>query len=588
MQPAPKSAESSSSLDLRASGTAILTQRVVTVLLIDDQAMIGEAVRRMLTDEKDISFTYCNDPARAIHIATEIQPTVILVDLVMPDVDGLTLVRFFRANPSTRDVPIVVLSTTEDPKVKAQAFSRGANDYLVKLPDRLELVARIRHHSRGFINMLDKNEAFEALLETQRILEKAKEEAEAATKAKSEFLACMSHDIRTPMNAIIGMADLLAESEMTAEQSQYIRVLRSAGETLLSLINDILDLSKIEAGQLSLERIDLNIQELVDDVVGIMNVRAREKGLKIETRIDDNVPRVIVGDPTRLRQILINLMGNGIKFTDKGGITVTIKRDDRQNTATDMVSLLFGVTDTGIGIPRDKQALLFQKFSQVDSSTTRKYGGTGLGLAICRQLVEMMQGHIWVESTAGQGSTFFLTVLMGISAAKSTSTAASVAASPEPHTRRSGSAILHANAHPAAAVPVPTPAPGDAPARTLKILLVDDTPENRMLIQTYLKKSPHQIDTAENGEIAFNKFKVGQYDLVLMDMQMPVMDGYTATREIRNWEAANSRKPTPVLALTAHALTEDEGKCIAAGCTAHLTKPIRKAKLLEVLSEYER
>jgi len=537
-----------------ASGSSANLRRShgITVLLIDDQAMIGEAVRRMLSGENDITFHFCNDPAAALQTAAQVAPTIILVDLVMPDIDGLTLVRFFRANQVTRDIPLVVLSTTEDPKVKASAFERGANDYMVKLPDRLELIARIRHHSMGYINLLDKNEAFKALLESQRALEKAREVAVAATRAKSDFLACMSHDIRTPMNAIIGMADVLSESELTADQANYLRILRSAGETLLNLINDILDFSKIEAGQLNLEKISFSLRELVADTVAILDVRAREKNLPIRTVIDQVAPDRVLGDPTRVRQILINLVGNALKFTEKGEVTIQVALDPMSTPG----SLLFSVKDTGIGIPREKHTQLFQKFMQVDSSTTRKYGGTGLGLAICRQLVEMMSGKIWIESEPGKGSTFFFTLALSV-------------APDAPEAQ--------------AAAPLAAPAINVPPMR---ILLVDDTPENRMLIQTYLRKTEHTIEVAENGEVALGMFKTAPYDVVLMDMQMPVMDGYTATREIRKWETEGGKKVTPVIALTADAMSEDEKNCTKAGCSGFVAKPIRKAKLMDVLAEY--
>jgi two-component system, sensor histidine kinase len=528
----------------------------VTVLLIDDQAMIGEAVRRMLADEKDIAFHFCSDPAKALQLAGDVSPTVILVDLVMPEIDGLSLVRFLRANPSTRDLPVIVLSTTEDPKVKATAFAKGADDYIVKLPDRLELVARVRHHSKGYINLLDKNAAFKALLESQKALEKAREQAVAATRAKSDFLACMSHDIRTPMNAIIGIADVLTESELNAEQRNQLRVLRSAGETLLNLINDILDFSKIEAGQLHLENIGYNLPQLVADTVEITRLRAKEKGLAVEAIIDPDVPRGVLGDPTRMRQVLINLIGNAIKFTEKGGVTVRVTRD----TTFPGTRLKFSVADTGIGIPHEKQNQLFQKFMQVDSSTTRKYGGTGLGLAICKQLVEMMGGKIGVESESGRGSTFHFSL--------DVTADATVAAS--------GDGMAKSGAPLAETAVIPP----------VRILLVDDTPENRLLIQTYLKKTPHQVETAENGEVALSMFKEKSCDLVLMDMQMPVMDGYTATREIRKWEQSSGRKPTPVVALTSHAMSEDAKKSLDAGCTDHVVKPIRKARLLEVIAQY--
>lgn len=534
-----------------------LAPHAISVLLIDDQIIIGEAVRRMLASEQDIKFHFCNDPAKAMQVAVESSPTVVLVDLVMPEFDGLALVGLFREHPLVRDIPIIVLSTTEDPKVKASAFSKGANDYIVKLPDRLELVARIRHHSAGYINLLEKNEAFKALLESQKALEAAKELAEKATRAKSDFLACMSHDIRTPMNAIIGMTDVLSETALDGEQHQHLRVIRSAGETLLGLINDILDFSKIEAGQLHLEQINYNLREVIADATDIAKVRAREKDLAIVTSIDGAVPDTLLGDPTRICQVLINLLSNAIKFTTKGEVTVRVVLEkDAQGSP----ALLFSVSDTGIGIPAEKQAALFQKFMQVDSSTTRKYGGTGLGLAICKQLVELMGGTIWVESELGRGSTFCFKI-----------------AARTPQLLASGLS----NAAPAQSAPQ-----AESSVAPMHILLADDTPENRLLIQTYLKKTAHRLETAENGEIALAMFKKDPCNLVLMDMQMPVMDGYMATREIRKWEQANGIKPTPIVALTAEALAEDAKRSTAAGCTDHVVKPIRKAKLMEVIARF--
>ncbi|MCW8130069.1 MAG: response regulator [Planctomycetota bacterium] len=530
-----------------------IVSHAVTVLLVDDQRIIGEAVRRMLVNEKDIAFHYCGDPAAAQQTAAQVSPTVMLVDLVMPGIDGLSLVRGFRENPETRMIPIIVLSTTEDAKVKANAFSQGANDYIVKLPDPLELIARIRHHSAGYINLLDKNEAFRALLESQQALEVAKDQAEKATRAKSDFLACMSHDIRTPMNAIIGMTDVLLESELNAEQRTHLRVVRSAGETLLHLINSILDFSKIEAGELRLEKIAFNLREVVNDSVDITRVRAREKGLAINTEIEDEVPQSMLGDPTRLRQILINLISNAIKFTHQGEVRVKIARDK----TTEPCALVFSVEDTGIGIPADKQASLFQKFMQVDSSTTRKYGGTGLGLAICRQLVELMGGRIWLESELGKGSTFRFRITAEI-----------------PKTSEPAQAQKPAANVPAAEVP------------PLQILLADDTPENRLLIMTYLKKTPHTLEMAVNGQLALDLYTKHAFDLVLMDMQMPVMDGYEATREIRKWELERGIAPKPIVALTAEAMAEDARRTAEAGCTEHVIKPIRKATLLDLIARY--
>jgi signal transduction histidine kinase/CheY-like chemotaxis protein/HPt (histidine-containing phosphotransfer) domain-containing protein len=385
-------------------------------------------------------------------------------------------------------------------------------------------------------------------------------EVERATRAKTEFLATMSHEIRTPLNAILGMADLLADTGLNDVQRKYVEVFQRAGANLLGLINDILDLSKVEAGQMELESVDFELSDVVRGVLDLTRGRASTKGLEVGSLLADSLPPVLVGDPLRLRQILLNLLGNAMKFTDSGRLDVEVAQDPNDSQPG---ALLFRVKDTGIGIPENKLGSIFENFSQADSSTTRKYGGTGLGLAISKRLVELMGGRIWVESTVGQGSTFLFTAKLGVS-----THAASVSRSPETSSERK---------------PVPQPSIASA---TAHILLADDSEDNRFLIDEYLKHSPHIVDFAENGEIALGKMKSGHYDLVLMDGHMPVMDGYAATRAMRAWELSHGARPIPILALTADAFKEALEKSVASGFNAHLTKPIGKATLLKAIRQY--
>jgi signal transduction histidine kinase/CheY-like chemotaxis protein len=381
-------------------------------------------------------------------------------------------------------------------------------------------------------------------------------EVERANRAKSEFLAVMSHEIRTPMNAILGMAELLAGTALTAEQSKYVETFQRAGSNLLSLINDILDLSKVESGNLTLENIDFDLHEVVTRAVELIRVKAEAKGLPVACRIDPQVPRMLMGDPTRLRQIILNLMGNSMKFTEKGGLTVRVTRDPDDAGPG---ALRFAIEDTGIGIPADKIGAVFDSFTQADSSTTRKYGGTGLGLSISKKFVELMGGRIWVESVPGEGSTFHFTARFGISGRQA----------PEPA--------------PVAAAPEVRECPA------VRVLLADDSEDNRFLIAAYLRDTGCSLDTAENGEIAWQKLtSSSQYDLALMDVHMPVMDGYTATERVREFEKAHGKESLPILALTADAFQDAVEKSRAAGFTAHLTKPIRKATLLEAIANHAR
>ena len=391
-----------------------------------------------------------------------------------------------------------------------------------------------------------------ALKETERQLIAARETALEGSRAKSEFLSSMSHEIRTPMNAVLGMADMLSESDLNGEQRRYLDIMRSNGATLLDLINDILDLARVESGQLRFEEVDFDIRQLIDQVTETMGMRAHEKHLELAARVDREVPHNLVGDQLRLRQVIVNLLSNAVKFTERGEIVLSVKVAN-QDVDAGTASIRFSVTDTGIGIARDKTDSIFGAFTQADSSTTRKYGGSGLGLTIVKRLVEMHRGQISVESELGKGSSFIFT--------------AEFKTRPAPATV----AISAANDD-----------SGDA-MRPLRILLADDSRDNRLLVQAYFKKTPYILDEVEDGAAAVAKLTAGVYEIVLMDIAMPIMDGYSATRAIRAMERETGRRRTPIIALTGSVLADALKKAIDAGCDAHDAKPVKKPTLLAAI-----
>jgi signal transduction histidine kinase/HPt (histidine-containing phosphotransfer) domain-containing protein len=512
-----------------------------SILVVDDQPDNFDTIEVLLSD-LDYELHYTANGREAIDLLHIFKPDLILLDVMMPEIDGIEVCKQIKNHPVWKFTPIVMVTALSSKEDLARCIEAGADDFLSKPINRLELRARV--HS-----MLRIKQQHDRLQLAISEIQQAKDTAELAVRTKSDFLAMMSHEIRTPINGVLGVMQLLSTTQLTPEQERYVNNAQISGETLLSVVNDILDFSKIESGKLALEVRPLDLQLMLQDVSDLLLPKATESSLSLTYQLAANMPQWIVSDVTRLRQILLNLVGNAIKFTSKGGVTISCQANQTESGNDE---IQFSVKDTGIGIAPEDIDRLFQPFTQANTSTTREYGGTGLGLTICRRLIDLMQGKIWIESEVGLGSTFHFTI---------------VAAAADPLPTQSDTPTVAST----------TPIDGKlGEILPLSILIAEDNIINQELAIAMFDRLGYTPDLVNNGLEALAAVQSKFYDLLFLDLHMPTMDGLATTKYlVQQWENLRVTHHRPkIIAMTANAMQGDREICLDAGMDDYISKPI--------------
>jgi signal transduction histidine kinase len=535
------------------------------IIVVDDNLENLTALKNTM---KDIYEVYpCPSAAKMFELLKHIQPDLILLDVEMPEVNGYDAIKQIKSDATQSEIPVIFLTSMRDPQSEIEGLNLGAVDYILKPFVAPLLLQRLKTHLSNMEQKKEIKRLLELKTEEVKMREKAELEAENASRAKGEFLSNMSHEIRSPLNAVIGMINIANEETEIEGIKLYLSKAGNAAKHVLGVINDILDMSKIEANKLELVNNEFDFKNMMTNIIDVTGIRAQEKHQQILVNLKLNIPTFIISDELRLSQAITNLLTNAIKFTpDNGEVKLNAEKLDEKD---DEITLKIEVADSGIGISPEQQQKLFQPYNQADSGIAGKFGGTGLGLVITKQIIELMGGKIWIESELGKGAKFIFTIKVKLGK------------------RHSDTGSTSAD----------TPAPAEEPAPPIKasdlhlqdytILAAEDMEFNREVLSKYLEKTGVTLVFAENGKVSIDKFKENpdKYCMILMDINMPEMDGDEATKIIRALDIKKA-KEIPIVAMTADVFKEDIEKCLSAGMNDHISKPIVPKILYAKLKQY--